>query len=191
MSALLLPGLMVQGANPFIASRSTTAFLSAYTGFMRPHQVQSLGKLTEGQITAQTLQRVFEGSTTFPEIVGKHPKLYADYLGVSAARSIPNLLGVFKFMTIPIIAVFANWKRIHSNRFLVTASLIAAICILAPSWMVIFVRMRYIAKVLPAITAATLAGSLELKNNNIHRLTIACVVSTIVYQLAGFSGYQD
>jgi hypothetical protein len=191
MSALLLPGLVVQGANPFIASRSTTAFLSAYTGFMRPHQVQSLGKLTEGQITAQTLQRVFDGSTTFPEIVGKHPKLYADYLGVSAARSIPNLLGVFKFMTIPIIAVFANWKRIHSNRFLVTASLIAAICILAPSWMVIFVRMRYIAKVLPAITAATLAGSLELKNNNIHRLTIACVVSTIVYQLAGFSGYQD
>lgn len=191
IGTFLLPAFMLQGANPLNGSRSTTAFLSAYTGFMRPHQVKSLSSLTDEQITEATLQKVFSGSTSFPEIATKHPKLYADYLGVSAARSIPNILGVFKFMAIPTLVVFGSWKRIHRNRFLLAASLIATICILAPAWMVIFIRMRYIAKLLPAITAATLAGSLELKSKNIQLLTISCAAITIIYQLFGLSAYQD
>lgn len=190
---LLLPALVLKGSNPFVGSRSTVAFLSAYTGFLRPHQVINPRPLTDEQITALTLTRVFGGAQSFPEIALNNPRLYGDFLGVSAARSIPNIGLVFKFMLLPFAGVCMSWKRISENWFLLFATLIACACILIPSWLVIFVRMRYIAKVLPAVTAATLACSVELgrKNNGSIRLAWAGASLTILWQLFQLSPYQD
>jgi hypothetical protein len=50
-------------------------------------------------------------------MVAKHPDPYFDFLGVSAARSIPTIIKVFKFMLLPMAAVAIRWKEVHENRF--------------------------------------------------------------------------
>lgn len=192
IGVFLLPAFRLQGANPFNASRSTTAFLSTYSGFMRFHQFQSTTPTT-GEAMKATQEIIFAGTDSFPQMVAKRPDLYFDFLGVSAARSIPNVLKVFKFMLLPLALVAMRWKKIQENRFLLWAGLLAAACILLPSWLVIFVRMRYIAKVLPAITAATLAGSLELSKSNkgLLRVSWVCAFLTIAWQTFGLTAYQD
>jgi len=196
ISAFLFPGLVLQGANPFAASRSTVAFMSAYSGFMRFHQFQAITPTT-GEAIQATQDIVFRDAKSFTEVVVKYPDLYFDFLGVSAARSIPNLLKVFKFMLIPLGLICLRWRHIHANRWLMITALLAALCILLPSWLVIYVRMRYIAKVLPAITAATIAGVLELSDRDmrskmrIRRLTWISAVATILWQTLSLSAYQD
>ena len=100
-------------------------------------------------------------------------------------------------MLFPTAAVVIQWKGVRENRFLLWAGLLAAACILLPSWLVIYVRMRYIAKVLPAIIAGTIAGSLELSRNNkqgnngLLRVTWISAILTIAWQVVGLTGYQD
>ena len=196
LGAFLLPAFLLQGANPLSGSRSSTAFLSAYSGFMRFHQFQSTTMTTHEAMEATT-GTLFANAATLPEMVAKHPDLYFDFLGVSAARSIPNIITVFKFMLFPTAAVVIQWKGVRENRFLLWAGLLAAACILLPSWLVIYVRMRYIAKVLPAIIAGTIAGSLELSRNNkqgnngLLRVTWISAILTIAWQVVGLTGYQD
>jgi len=196
LGAFLLPAFLLQGANPLSGSRSSTALLSAYSGFMRFHQFQSTTMTTDEAMKATT-GTLLANAATLPEMVAKHPDLYFDFLGVSAARSIPNIITVFKFMLFPTAAVVIQWKGVHENRFLLWAGLLAAACILLPSWLVIYVRMRYIAKVLPAIIAGTFAGSLELSRNNkqdnngLLRVTWISAILTIVWQVVGRTGYQD
>ena len=190
--AFLLPAFVLQGANPLSSSRSSVAFLSAYSGFMRFHQFQT-NTPTTGEAMKATTEIIFAGATTFPEMVAKHPDLYFDFLGVTAARSIPNIIKVFKFMLIPLALVAIRLKQVRENRFLLCAGLLAALCILLPSWSVIFVRMRYIAKVLPVIIAGTLAGSLELSRSNkgMIRVTWISAILTIAWQVLGITAYQD
>ena len=196
LGAFLLPAFLLQGANPLSGSRSSTAFLSAYSGFMRFHQFQRTTMTTDEAMNA-TIETIFANAATLPEMVVKHPDLYFDYLGVSAARSIPNIINVFKFMLVPTAAVAIQWKRVRENKFLLWAGLLAAACILLPSWLVIYVRMRYIAKVLPAIIAGTIAGSLELSRSNklnnkgLLRVTWISAILTIIWQVVGLTGYQD
>lgn len=192
MGLLIVPALVLKGSNPFMESRSTVAFLSAYSGFMRFHQFQA-GVPSTGEAIKATETIVFAKAHSFPEIVLKYPRLYFDYVGVSAARSIPNVLAVFKFMAIPGIYVAMQWRQLRYNQFLLFAALIAALCILLPSWLVIFVRMRYIAKVLPAITAATIACSLELSaaHPRILRITWISTFLTVSWQILALSPYQD
>ncbi|MFM9071823.1 MAG: hypothetical protein ACKOOC_00170, partial [Cyanobium sp.] len=66
-------------------------------------------------------------------------------------------------------------------------------CILLPSWLVIFVRMRYIAKVMPLATVATIGASLELSNQRRFFMPLlwVCGVSTILWQLLTLTPYQD
>lgn len=192
LGVFLLPAFMLQGANPFNGSRSTTAFLSTYSGFLRFHQFQSTTPST-GEAMKATKEIVFADAASFPQMVAKHPDLYFDYLGITAARSIPSILKVFKFMLLPLALVAMRWQRLQDNRFLLWAGLLAAACILLPSWLVIYVRMRYIAKVLPVLTAATIAGTLELSRRNKRWLSVTWIsaILTIAWQLIGLTAYQD
>ena len=206
LGAFLLPAFLLQGANPLSSSRSSVAFLSTYSGFMRFHQFQSTIPTT-GEAMKATTEIVFANARSFPEMVAKHPDLYFDFLGVTAARSIPNIIKVFKFMLLPLAAVMIRWKEVRENRFLLWAGLLAAVCILLPSWLVIYVRMRYIAKVLPALIAGTIAGCLELSqsdnltnkslsnkglsNKGLLRMTWISAILTIAWQVAGLTAYQD
>jgi hypothetical protein len=173
---------------------------------MRFHQFQSTIP-TAGEAMKATTEIVFANARSFPEMVAKHPDLYFDFLGVTAARSIPNIIKVFKFMLLPLAAVMIRWKEVRENRFLLWAGLLAAVCILLPSWLVIYVRMRYIAKVLPALIAGTIAGCLELsqsdnqtnkslsnkglRNKGLLRMTWISAILTIAWQVAGLTAYQD
>lgn len=189
---LILPALLLQGANPFAGSRSTVAFMSSYSGFLKFHQFQSTIP-SNGEAIKATQEIVFSRAKTFGDVVLQYPRLYLDYVGISAARSIPNIASVFKFMLLPIALVFLRWQKVRQNRFLLFAAGIAALCILLPSWLVIFVRMRYIAKVLPAMTAATMAVALETSqtNRSILRITWFCSLLTLLWQCLALSGYQD
>ena len=167
---------------------------------MRFHQFQSTIPTTDEAMKATT-ETIFANAATLPEMVAKHPDLYFDFLGVSAARSIPNIIKVFKFMLVPMTAVAIRWKEVRENKFLLWTGLLAAACILLPSWLVIYVRMRYVAKVLPAIIAGTIAGSLELSrshnpnsnfsNKGVLRMTWISAILTIAWQVLGLSAYQD
>jgi len=188
----LLPAFVLEGSNPLQGSRSTVAFFSAYSGFMRFHQFLGSTPTTDEAMQATT-GIVFPDCNSLIDVIRKHPRIYFDYIGVSATRSIPNITSVFKFMLAPVTLVAINWRQASRNRFLLLSAAVAAICILLPSWLVIFVRMRYIAKVLPAITAATMAGTVEISRINrlALPLTWSCALLTIAWQIMALSPYQD
>ena len=166
--------------------------MSSYSGFLKFHQFQSTVP-SNGEAIKATEEIVFSRAKSFVDVILKYPALYFDYIGISAARSIPNIAMVFKFMLLPIGLVFMRWQLVRQNRFLLFAAGLAAVCILLPSWLVIFVRMRYIAKVLPAITAATMAGAVEVAQGNrpILRLTWISAILTLLWQCLALTGYQD
>ena len=74
LGAFLLPAFLLQGANPLSGSRSSTALLSAYSGFMRFHQFQSTTMTTDEAMKATT-GTLFANAATLPEMVAKHPDL--------------------------------------------------------------------------------------------------------------------
>ncbi|MFM7169852.1 MAG: hypothetical protein ACKOYH_03225, partial [Cyanobium sp.] len=84
-------------------------------------------------------------------------------------------------------------KHVKSYRYLLIGAGLVSACILLPSWLVIFVRMRYIAKVIPLATVATIGASLELSNKRRFFLPLlwVCGVSTILWQLLSLTPYQD
>jgi hypothetical protein len=192
MAAYLAPSFVLAGSSPLSSDRSSTAFFSAYRDFMRLHQFQLVPPSEE---EAMTLIRktVFRDSTSFRDVLSKHPDLYFDYVGVSAARSLPNVVKVFKFMAIPFLLVVAQIGIVKQNRFLLIGTVLAATCIFLPAWLVIYVRMRYIAKVLPIVTTATIASALELSQRRKIYLPLVwvCGLSTILWQALSLTPYQD
>jgi hypothetical protein len=192
LSLYLAPAFVLSGSNPYSSDRSSTAFFSAYRDFLRLHQFQ-LVPPTEKE--AETLMRttLFRDAPTFRDVLNKHPDLYFDYVGVSAARSLPNVMKVFKFMAIPFLLILTQVKRIKENKFLLLGTVLVAACVLLPAWLVIFVRMRYVAKVLPIVTVATLACALELapRRKVFLKLVWLCGLSTILWQAFALTYYQD
>lgn len=193
MAFYIAPSFIFAGANLMNADRGSTAFFSAYADYMRLHQFQATppSGVEAGNALRQT---VFRDAPTLRDVVTKHPDLYFDFLGVSAARSIPNVLGVFKFMLIPFIIVLSRVRRVRENSFLLIGASLVAACILVPSWLVIFVRMRYVAKVLPLLTTATLASSIELSSANRRSylpVVWVCALATILWQTLSITPYQD
>jgi hypothetical protein len=189
---LLAPSFIVTGSNLLKSDRSSTAFFSTYKDTFRMHQFQ-LVPPTEDEAAVAIKQTIFRDSPTFKDVLIKHPLLYFDFLGISASRSIPNVVKVFKVMLIPLMIALASIKKIQANKFLLLGSLLVAVCIILPSWLVIFLRMRYIAKVLPALTTATIASSVELlpwRKNNLTLVWI-CGIATIMWQLLSLTPYQD
>lgn len=190
--AYLAPAFVLAGSSPLASDRSSTAFFSAYGDFMRLHQFQAVPPSEED---ARDLIRktVFRDAPSFSAVLRQHPDLYFDYVGVSAARSLPNLFKVFKFMLVPVLLVVSQIGVVQHNRFLLIGALLAAACILLPSWLVIFLRMRYIAKVLPVVTTATLASALELSQRRRIALPLVwlCGLSTLLWQTFALTPYQD
>lgn len=185
---LLLPAFVVSGANPFSGGRSTVAFLSAYGEFFGQHQFL-IGSTPPLDVAMQKAQaNSFGGAESFAAMVLRNPTLYADFVGVSAARSLPNLLHTFKLMLLPVGFIYWNQKDITKNRFLLWAALIAAVCVIVPAWLVIFVRIRYAAKCVPPLVVMAIAGSLEIAPTNRQALRLAwlCGLGTIVWQLFFF-----
>lgn len=184
----LLPGFVVQGASPLGGSRSMIAFMSAYTEFFGYHQF--LGSppadLANPAETARTT--IFSGASSFPEIVRRFPTLYLDFIGISAARSLPNIIHVFKLMLIPLAIVFLRQKDIKQNRFLLWGSLIAAVCVIVPAWLVIYLRLRYAVKIAAPLVVIALTGSMELGQIQPRYRTIGwlCGIGTIVWGLLFF-----
>jgi len=114
--------------------KSSVAFQGAYSSFMRFHQFQSTIPTTD-EATKATTETIFANAATLPEMVAKHPDLYFDFLGVSAARSIPNIIKVFEFMFVLMAAVAIQWKEVRENRFPLWAGLLpAATSYHLPSW---------------------------------------------------------
>jgi len=186
---LLLPAFVVTGANPLSGGRSTVAFLSAYGEFFGQHQflIGSTPPLDEAMQKAQA--NSFGGAESFPAMVLRNPTLYADFVGVSAARSLPNLVHTFKLMLLPIGMIYWKQRQISASRFLLWAALIAAICVIVPAWLVIFVRIRYAAKCVAPLVVLALAGSLELNRTDPRMLRLAwlCGIGTIAWQLFFFN----
>jgi len=189
LAIFLMPGFILQGANPLGGSRSTTAFLSAYAEFFGYHQFQGLSvgsDLTKAIESSQA--NIFGGAESFVEIVRRHPILYFDFVGISAARSLPNIVNIFKFMLIPIVVVYLRQRDIKTHRFLLWGSLIAAACVILPAWLVIYLRLRYAVKIAVPLIAIALAGSLELSRQDRRyvRLAWACGIGSILWQLYWF-----
>lgn len=182
---LLFPGFILQGANPLQGSRSLVAFLSAYTEFLGYHQFSPTATRELSASMEMVRQTTFGSSQSFPEIVRRYPALYFDFVGISAARSLPNLWNVFKFMLIPIAIIFLQQQKIRQHRFLLWGSLIAAICVIAPAWLVIYLRLRYAVKIAAPLIVIAIAASLELgvSNRYLVRLTWLCGLGTIIWQL--------
>lgn len=192
MAMFLAPGFVITGSNPLRSDRGSTAFFSTYKDTMRMHQFQ-LVPPTEAEADVAMRKTVFRDSPTFKDVITKHPDLYADFLGVSAARSIPNVFRVFKFMLIPFIIALSRIKLIKDNTFILQSSILMAACILIPSWLIIFVRMRYIAKILPLVTSATIGSSVELAAKRKTYLGTLWVsgLATLAWQLFSLTPYQD
>mgnify|MGYP003339707699 CR=1 FL=1 len=163
-----------------------------FRSFLRLHQFQPIPP-SEQEASVLIRQTVFRDTPSFRDVLVKHPDLYFDYVGVSAARSLPNVLKVFKFMIIPFLLVLAKIGWVRQNRFLLIGAILAASCILLPSWLVIYVRMRYIAKVLPLVTTATIASAIELSQRRkvYVPLVWVCGLSTILWQALSLTHYQD
>ena len=189
LAVLLLPGFAVHGANPFSGSRSLIAFLSAYVEFFGYHQFDKLQSSELGTLMEYVRLNVFGGANSFTEIVARYPALYFDFVGVSGARSLPNLINAFKLMPIPIAIVYFRHKEIKSHRLLLWGGLIVAICVILPAWLVIYVRLRYAVKIVAPMVAIALAGCLELSHHDRRyaRLAWACGIGSILWQLYYFN----
>lgn len=181
----LLPAFIVQVESPLSGSRSMIAFMSAYAEFLGYHQFSQPGPLSLDQLMELARVNIFKGATSFPEIVTRHTTLYLDFVGVSAARSLPNIVHVFKLMLIPIGVVFVQQKRIRENRFLLWGSLIAAICVILPAWLVIFLRLRYAVKIAAPLIVIGLSGCLELGRHQprYSQLAWLCGIGTVLWGL--------
>jgi hypothetical protein len=186
---LLLPGFVVSEANPFSGSRSLIAFLSAYVDFFGYHQFHKLPASELHSLIEDVRLQVFGGANSFVEIVTRYPALYFDFVGVSGARSLPNLVNTFKFMLIPIAVVYFRHKQITGHRLLLWGALIAAICVILPTWLVIFMRIRYAVKIVVPLVAVALSGCLELGHHDRRyvKLAWACGIGSIIWQLYYFN----
>jgi hypothetical protein len=185
---LLLPGLVLQGANPFAGSRSMVAFLSAYAEFFGYHQFSSAA-ISNLSDTMETVRlHTFGGAQSVIEIVSRYPALYFDFVGVSAARSLPNIMHVFKLMLVPIAIAYVHHKQTSQHRFLLWGSLIAAVCVILPAWLVIYLRIRYAVKIAAPLIIVAMAANLELSQRHprYRWLVWLCGIGTIVWELYFF-----
>jgi hypothetical protein len=192
LGAYVAPTFILAGSNPITSDRSSTAFFSAYGDFMRFHQFQNTPP-TEEEAGPLIRKTIFRDAPSFRDVLVKHPDLYFDYVGVSAARSLPNVLQVVKLMSIPFLLVLTQFGFVKQNRFILIGAFLVAISILLPAWLVIYVRMRYIAKALPLVTTATIASALELSHRRkiYLRLLWFCGLATILWQALSLTPYQD
>jgi hypothetical protein len=129
-------------------------------------------------------ETIFPGVKNLADIVIKYPQLYFDFAGVSAARSLPNLVHAVKLMLIPLGLVIIQNKRLSTLRPFLILLLVAIACTLIPAWLVIYVRLRYVVKLFPAIVAIAVGGCLELSatNKQANLILWTCGLGSLVWE---------
>jgi hypothetical protein len=177
----LAPGLLIQGANPAGGDRSLLAFITAYTDFLSQHQFASF----QGTIDMDSVKAAkFPEAKSLLDIITKYPQLYFDFVGLSTARSLPNLVHGGKLMLIPLgLVIFQNHRLCTLRPYLII--LLAAIAFtLIPAWLIIFVKIRYVAKLFPAIVAVAVGGCIELSSTNkrANQILWACGIGTLLWE---------
>jgi hypothetical protein len=180
----LTPAFLFQGANPMSGNRSLLAFLSAYTEFLGYHQFGG-GHVSPGiDMMKKAKETIFPGVNNLVDIVTKYPQLYFDFAGVSAARSLPNLVHAAKLMLIPLGLVIIQNKRLTTLRPYLIVLLVAMACTLIPAWLIIYIRLRYVVKLFPAIVAIAVGGCLELSTTNKRANLIlwSCGLGTLAWE---------
>jgi hypothetical protein len=180
----LAPAFVVQGSDPLGGNRSLLAFMSAYTDFLGYHQFS--GQYGNGgTYTMDTVQNtIFPGVNNLVDVVTKYPQLYFDFAAISATRSLPNIVHAVKLMLIPFGLVVYQNNRLSSLRPYLIILLVAAACTLIPAWLIIFIRIRYVVKLFPAIVAIAVGGCLELSatNNRANLILWSCGIGTLIWQ---------
>jgi hypothetical protein len=180
----LAPAFVVQGSDPLAGNRSLLAFMSAYTDFLGYHQFSGQ-HVNVDTYTMDTVQiTIFPGVKNLADIVTKYPQLYFDFVGISAARSLPNIVHAVKLMLIPLGLVIYQNSRLSSLRPYLIILMVAAACTLIPAWLIIFIRIRYVVKLFPAIVAIAIGGCLELSatNKRANLIHWSCGIGTLIWQ---------
>ncbi len=98
---LLAPAFLLEGANPLTGGRSFLAFSSAYTEMFFAHQFSSIKEAPLDQLMAIAIPNNFPGARSLLDVISRFPRLYFDYMGVSAVWSLPNLLHALKLLIVP------------------------------------------------------------------------------------------
>ncbi|KEF41186.1 MAG: hypothetical protein ER33_12865 [Cyanobium sp. CACIAM 14] len=180
----LAPGFLLQGSDPMGGNRSLVAFMSAYTEFLGYHQFSGAPSSLGSDIMNSVRETKFPGTKNLAEIVTRYPQLYFDFVGVSAARSLPNLVHAGKLMLIPLGLVIYQSKRLTTLRPFLIILLVAIACTLIPAWLIIYVRIRYVVKLFPAIVAIAAGGCMELSATNRRAKLVlwACGIGTLAWE---------
>jgi hypothetical protein len=165
--------------------RSMVAFMFTYVELFLPHQFTPSAH-SINDLIAQLQAGKFQGADTVLKFIIQHPKLYADYLALSAVQSVPNFIHTAKLMLIPMGCVIAFHAR--RNRPLLVLLLLAGFCTLVPAWMFTYVRIRYLVKFFPAFIVLVISGCEELSPSRpwISKMLWASGIGTIIWQLIYF-----
>jgi hypothetical protein len=147
-------------------NRSLLAFMSAYTEFLGYHQFTAFHAASEVEAMNTAREAIFPGVKNVVDVVTKYPQLYFDFAAVSAARSLPNIVNAAKLMLIPLGLVIAQNNKLATLRPFLIVLLVAVACTLIPAWLIIYVRLRYVVKLFPAIIAIAVGGCMELSPTN-------------------------
>lgn len=181
----LAPAFLFQGSNPMSGNRSLLAFLSAYTEFLGYHQFNGNDVSPGIDVMKNVKETIFPGVKNLADIVTKYPQLYFDFAGVSAVRSLPNLVHAAKLMLIPLGLVIIQNRRLTTLRPYLIVLLVAMACTLIPAWLIIYVRLRYVVKLFPAIVAIAVGGCLELNatNKRANLILWTCGLGTLAWEV--------
>jgi len=180
----LAPAFLIQGSNPMSGNRSLLAFLSSYTEFLGYHQFTGFQPAAGIDAMGTAKDTIFPGVKNLVDVVTKYPKLYFDFAAVSAARSLPNLVDAVKLMLFPFGLVIIQNKKLVTLRPLLIVLLVAIAFTLIPAWLVIYVRLRYVVKLFPAIIAIAVGGCLELSGTNkwANPVLWTCGISSLAWE---------
>ena len=186
LGLMLLPCLFVEGSNLQRFDRSMGSFLPTYVELFMPHQFSPSG-LSIDDIVSQLKAGQFREATSFLKFVIQHPDLYANYLGLSAVKGLPYFMHSLKFMLIP-MAYVLFFKAQHVRPLLLLL-LIAALFTLIPTWMLSYVRIRYLVKLFPVFATLAISGCEELIPSRpwINLVVWASGIGTIFWQLIYFN----
>ena len=185
----IFPAVVVQGANPVAGSRSLQAFMTSYIDFFVSHQLSAMQIRNSVVATPTIQQQIFPDAQTFQDVIRIYPGLYFDFLGVSVSRSIPLVVDALKLMLIPLAIVMAYNRRLGPLRPYLFVLVIATVLTILPAQLIAFVRIRYFAKLLPAIMVISTAGCLQLstKSRRIGFILWTCGLISIAWEAFYFN----
>ncbi|WP_254953665.1 hypothetical protein [Cyanobium sp. Cruz-8H5] len=180
----LAPAFLIQGSDPLAGNRSLLAFMSAYTEFLGYHQFTGIPAAAGIDTMKIAKEAIFPGVNNLLDIVTKYPQLYFDFVAVSAARSLPNVIHAGKLLLFPLGLVVIQNKKLSTLRPFLIILLLAIGCTLIPAWLVIYVRLRYVVKLFPAIVVIVVGGCHELSTTNKWAKPIlwTCGIGTLAWE---------